>query len=336
MEYKEVKLIKENEYKKIYLIKDENNTLFIKKIYKYYEKNVYLQLKEINSMSIPRIIDVNEIDNELIVIEEYINSQTLDKYLYDNDITNNEISNIINQLCEALTLLHNSKPPIIHRDIKPENIFYDGRRLVLFDFDIAREYDENKSRDTVVMGSPGYAAPEQYGFNQSGIRSDIYSLGVLLNLLTEGSIEASNNTIYKKVVEIATRIDETQRFKSVKAFQKAFNSHSKFVSINLPGFRTNNYKHMVIAILGYLGCIIIGSNINNDLLPSSAQIYVRIVYTLFMIGSVFYFSNYNGILDKITSGRKTKLGKYCLIGFCYIMIIYAFSFYEDILKLFFN
>ena len=68
--------------------------------------------------------------------------------------------------------------------IKPENIFYDGKQVYLFDFDIARNYIENQKRDTTVLGSQGYAAPEQFGFYQTDIRSDIYFFRSFISCFT--------------------------------------------------------------------------------------------------------------------------------------------------------
>jgi len=90
-------------------------------------------------------------------------------------------------LCEVLDYLHRQQPPIIYRDLKPTNLMRrpDGR-LVLIDFGIARRFRPGQARDTIPFGSPGYAAPEQYGRGQTTPQADLYSLGVLLHHLLSG------------------------------------------------------------------------------------------------------------------------------------------------------
>ncbi|MBV8822712.1 MAG: tetratricopeptide repeat protein, partial [Ktedonobacteraceae bacterium] len=87
-------------------------------------------------------------------------------------------------LCDVLSYLHNHQPPIIFRDLKPSNVMIDeSGHIFLIDFGIARIFKPGQLHDTVALGSPGYAAPEQYGKSQSTPRSDIYSLGALLHCL---------------------------------------------------------------------------------------------------------------------------------------------------------
>ena len=99
------------------------------------------------------------------------------------------------KLCEIFTYLHTLSPsPLIFRDLKPSNIMVTSRgRMTLIDFGIARYYDPHKTSDTVPLGTPGYAAPEQYGNSQTDARSDIYSLGATLYSLLSGADVASFN-----------------------------------------------------------------------------------------------------------------------------------------------
>src|SRR5438876_3457874 len=85
-----------------------------------------------------------------------------------------EVLSIGIQLCTVLAYLHSRQPPIIFRDVKPANIMRTSTgHLYLIDFGIARHFKPGQKKDTTALGSPGYAAPEQYGKAQTTIQTDI-------------------------------------------------------------------------------------------------------------------------------------------------------------------
>lgn len=142
----------------------------------------YHLLQQITSPHVPRIFAIIQDADDTIVIEEYIPGETLEEALKKGKIFSlPDILQLTVQLCEALTDIHACG--VIHRDIKPSNILLNGNRAVLIDFDAARQYHSRQQKDTVYMGTEGYAAPEQYGFAQTDCRSDIYALGVVLREL---------------------------------------------------------------------------------------------------------------------------------------------------------
>ncbi len=127
---------------------------------------------------------------------EFIEGETLEDYFARTEggrLPVKEVLDIGIQLCSVLEYLHNHQPPIIFRDLKPGNIMRtaDGH-LYLIDFGIARHFKPGQSRDTIALGSLGYAAPEQYGKAQTTARSDIYSLGVILHQALTGNDPVSN------------------------------------------------------------------------------------------------------------------------------------------------
>lgn len=78
----------------------------------------------------------------------------------ERDFSEQEAANIIIGLCRGLRLLHRAKPQIICRDLKPENVVFTNEGEVkLIDFDIARFYQPGNVKDTIMMGTEGYAAP---------------------------------------------------------------------------------------------------------------------------------------------------------------------------------
>lgn len=91
------------------------------------------------------------------------------------------------QLCSVLDYLHTHQPPIIFRDLKPSNIMCGIHdEIFLIDFGIARHFKPGQAKDTIAFGSPGYAAPEQYGKAQTTPQADLYSLGATLHHLLSG------------------------------------------------------------------------------------------------------------------------------------------------------
>jgi serine/threonine protein kinase len=118
---------------------------------------------------------------------EYIDGETLEDVITSGQpLLVAEVVAIALTLCSVLSYLHAQTPPIVFRDLKPANIMPTrAGQLYLIDFGIARRYIEGKYRDTRLLGTPGYAAPEQYGTAQTTIQTDIYGLGTtLLALLT--------------------------------------------------------------------------------------------------------------------------------------------------------
>ena len=133
----------------------------------------------------------NDRDHWYLVLE-YITGQTLETYLEMGARQNqlpqiDEALDMAQQLCTVLDYLHTRQSPIIFRDLKPGNIMRTpAGKLYLIDFGIARHFRLGQARDTQPLGSPGYAAPEQYGRAQTTPQTDIYSLGVLLFALLSG------------------------------------------------------------------------------------------------------------------------------------------------------
>jgi protein kinase-like protein/WD40 domain-containing protein len=125
------------------------------------------------------------------LVMDFINGETLEDYLghvTGGHLPLEEVLSIGIQLCSVLWYLHAQQPPIIFRDVKPANVMRTASgKVYLIDFGIARRFRPGQRRDTAVLGSPGYAPPEQYGTAQTSERSDIYSLGATLHCLLTGN-----------------------------------------------------------------------------------------------------------------------------------------------------
>jgi len=145
----------------------------------------------LNHPNLPKIRDYFADAGRWYLVMDFIEGETLETYLTHRTggyLPMNEVLDIGMQLCTVLDYLHTRQPPIIFRDLKPGNVMRtpDGR-LYLIDFGIARHFKPGQAKDTMVLGSPGYAAPEQYGKAQTTPRSDIFSLGALLYELLTGA-----------------------------------------------------------------------------------------------------------------------------------------------------
>nr|MBA2677896.1 serine/threonine protein kinase [Ktedonobacteraceae bacterium] len=162
------------------------------------------------------------------IVMDFIEGRSLEHYLEDGErrITLDEALDFGLVLCDVLEYLHTRTPVIIFRDLKPSNILLTpGGRVYLIDFGIARHFLPGRKKDTLPFGSPGYAAPEQYGRAQTTPRSDIYSLGAVLHqMLTYqhpeltpfqfASISKSNPVVpdkLEKLIESMVELDAVRR-----------------------------------------------------------------------------------------------------------------------------
>ena len=144
-------------------------------------------MKNLDHPSLPRIVDIIDNGETIFVVMDYIEGESLDKILMEYGAQPEEL--VIawaKQLCDVLSYLHSQKPPIIYRDMKPANIMLKPEgNIKIIDFGIAREYKEQSLADTTVLGTKGYAPPEQYS-GQTDARSDIFALGMTMHHLLTG------------------------------------------------------------------------------------------------------------------------------------------------------
>ena len=229
---------------------------------------------------------------------------------------------MICQLLDVLAVLHQQTPPIIHRDIKPENIFYDGKKLILADFDIARNMQEDADRDTRILGSVGYAAPEQFGFSQSGPASDFYAVGVLMNVLYTGCLPSVR--LYKgperEIIEKATHINSQKRYQSAREFKDAITGLGRS-SWLLPGFRSHQPARMLTAACGYL--LLLFSSFNMDAKSDSAadSFLLRLSFFMVLFLIVLFACNYRNIKSMcLFHSSKSKFTRACGIIISYLLV----------------
>lgn len=220
-DYETVKTIKHSERGSVSLLQNkQNGTRFI---FRHYRGNgeVYRKLLGISCPNLLQIMEAAERDGMVAVLEEYIQGDSLAYLLEGALFSHAEAQKITMQLCNALWVLH--KLGAVHRDIKPENVIIRGSEAILIDFDASRIFKSDTNQDTQILGTTGYAAPEQYGIAQTDERADIYSLGVLLNIMLTGkhpSKELASGRI-GRIVQKCTMVNPEKRYKSVLYLMEA-------------------------------------------------------------------------------------------------------------------
>lgn len=278
--------------------------------------SVYSLLKSIKNKNLIKVLECFRDEDKTIEIEEYVNGKRLDDYFREKKATLEQVVDVGIALCEGLAPMH--KLNLVHRDIQPKNIIITNEgSLKIIDFDISRKENENATHDTTLLGTVGYAAPEQYGFAQTTNRSDIYSIGAVLK-------ELSSFSELDKIIAKCMEMDPANRYENVEQLKNELekikgqaerknmenkatpnNSNSennngesdelpkitlKYFIKTIPGFRRGNFIFMIIAIM----------------------MYGMILYAPY---SVFMEYKYNTQLQRVIGGIFYMLG--CIIPYMY-------------------
>lgn len=146
-------------------------------------------LSHLNHHMLPEIREYFSYDYFTVIIMEYIHGCNMDEYIKRNGpAAKKKAVLFLRQLADVLIYLHNQEPSVIYRDLKPSNIMVENKgSLKLIDFGTARSFKSESDNDTIALGTPGYAAPEQLsGVAQSDVRTDIYSLGATMYYILTG------------------------------------------------------------------------------------------------------------------------------------------------------
>ncbi len=230
-----VYLCKNNRLGNLWAVK-EVNSKWKDKIDFLAEPNI---LKNLSHIGVIRIIDIFYEDDNLYIVEDYIEGKTLKEYVDANGPLSSELLEDISlQLCSILDYLHSFNPPIVYRDLKPSNIMIKhNNKVVLIDFGIARIYKEDQESDTMILGSNGYIAPEQLVNVQSNAQTDIYSLGAtMFFMLTGKSVSLATELMFEenypkhaskrliKIIQKASAIEPKIRYSDVKLIMSELNA----------------------------------------------------------------------------------------------------------------
>jgi len=161
-----------------------------------------LSVSNLSHPNIVEVYDVGEEDDNHYIVMEYVEGKTLKQLIQKRGaLTIPEVKDIMMQLTDGLSHAHDAY--IIHRDIKPQNILILDNGLVkITDFGIAIAMNATQLTQTnSVMGSVHYLPPEQANGKGPTIKSDIYSLGILMYELLTGEVPFKG----ENAVEIALK-----------------------------------------------------------------------------------------------------------------------------------
>lgn len=214
MGYQEIKVLKQSEKSKVQIVKEQGSGQLLVRKTLQGRHSLYQKLQTLSHPYLPLVYEVSIEDESTIVLEEYIEGRTVGSI----ELSEKQCRIIVKELCDVLIFLH--EKGIIHRDIKPSNILLakDGH-IRLIDFDAARMPKKEAEQDTELLGTKGYAPPEQYGFSQTDERADIYALGVTIKQLL-GS--GAGKRRYRSCLSKCTNLNPDKRYQSVRQVKKAF------------------------------------------------------------------------------------------------------------------
>ena len=298
--------------------------LFVRKDLSVFNEAVYRFLQQHSLPGLPHIELVVRDADRLIVIEEFIDGSTLaEKLSAGGPFYEADAARLMQRICETVRNLHRLTPPIILRDLKPSNIMLgkDGS-VWLIDLNAAKFMDcldphttgAAFQQDTQLIGTQGYAAPEQYGFGTSTIQTDIFALGVIFRALLSGDAASSGPLPPEaaRIIQHATEIDPAKRYASLDGMIADLSRISGLPSNGEkpllhpyapPGYRRGIFWHGLVATLYYLPVLFFGFLMT---WPGRSQGYIwynRISFILIFLLIPFVSFNYAGILDKIRVTR---------------------------------
>lgn len=182
--------------------------------------DVYRRLLTVDCPHLPRIEETAARNGQVAVLEEYVQGDTLTFLLEGGVLSWPEARRVTEDVCAALWVLHSLGA--VHRDVKDSNVILRGDQAVLIDFDASRIIKPDGAADTVVLGTTGYAAPEQFGLSQTDGRADIYSLGVLLNVMLTGQHPSAKLAPGHagRVVQRCTMTNPDRRYRTVRELRE--------------------------------------------------------------------------------------------------------------------
>ena len=249
----------------------------------------------------------------MVVIEDYIPGDTLEEILArEGNLPEAQVLDIAIQLCKILQAFHHAVPPIVNRDIKPSNIKLTEDGIVkLLDMNAAKYCNDLAAKDTVLLETQGYAAPEQYGFGASNVQTDIYAVGVLINVLLTGKQPAEQKAPGKLrgIIAKCTKLAPEQRYSNIDSLLAALSAlkpvsksdtpnESGWRKFLPPGFRSGSLLLSALSFVGYAFLLLLCLNIQVTDVTPLRLIVNRIGATIAFFSCVLFTGNYLNVQSK--------------------------------------
>lgn len=307
-------------------------------------------IAEINHKNLMRIYDVTEYNGRCVCLCEYIEGMPLEYAVNGfKPYEEKQAVDIMLAICDGLSQLHSRG--IIHRDINPSNVLIDRFGTVkIIDFNISRTVKSGQSKDTQILGTVGYTAPEQFGFSQTTERADVYSCGALLNFLLTGKrpdeklYEGRLTPIIKQCIEIdeQNRLHSADELKNALLGRKILKSQTFLSEFprNIPGFRSGKKWQKVLSVIFLIYYPFMLFAFINYTIQFGAQAYsaYQLVYTVVVLGfwsiipyvCIGDFGNLSRVINRKNPENGRKLLKIIgilsfAVGFVIIMLFGSFS-----------
>lgn len=329
------------------LVRDKvSEHIYMRKTLDVYRTEVFQYLKDHRNPHIPYVQSFWQEGNQLVVIEELISGVGLDYTLENAKQDRAQRLDILRQLCDGLTFLHSANPQIIHRDLKLSNVMVTDDGVVkIIDYDAAKPLDDAQDHDTVLIGTRGSAAPEQYGFGKCDVRTDIYGLGGIIREMFP------DDTEILRIADKATQLNPATRYQTVQELRADLpyeiiyhvSSGDQISTSNetpsniestepqpsflhrlwpIPGFRTRKIWKMILAILvyvliGYEAMTTTPSN-PSAVNPLLDTIIFRITVLGAMLSIVDVVANWTGLFARFpliqNRNLATRFAGWCIAG----------------------
>lgn len=271
--------------------------LYVKKLVDAAYAGVYRAVAGIGARGLPQILSIAPDGGRFAVVYKYITGITVREYIEKYGVMEiAAVKQYIGQLCRTLAELH--RRGIVHRDITPSNtiIGNDGMCHII-DFGIARYVKENRAADTEILGTAGFASPEQFGFRQTDARSDIYSVGALMSYMLTGRLpgESAPHRELGNIIAKCTAMDPADRYASADALRAAL----------VKGEGPRRRMVVLFVLLAVFAMFVAGEMLSSD--PMYDKLKVVFGYLLFVFVPVSAIVDVFGIIGRLSRRKSVRI-----------------------------
>lgn len=308
---------------KIKLVRDENDDLYIQKIISPAAADIYQRLKAVRSENIAAVYDVSpNKDGTFTVTEEYIDGLSLYDIAQKRRFSAGEVRLYTDGLCCGAEALHGAG--IIHRDLTYNNILLSKYGVIkIVDFDISRTHKRGGKSDTEILGTPGFAAPEQYGFAQSDEKTDIYAIGSVMDFMLKNMDGSDKELAF--IAQKCMSFSPHERFNDIRHLKTALR-HAYHRDSPRPVLKALRYLYYFVCISNAVTVFFMGR-------PWMA-VHISLLTFFVMLFPVMMFSNEFNWQDRFP-GFKYARGyiKVSIMILVYVFVLFCTVVAEAILSI---